>query len=147
MRHVLLIALCLLASPAFSSMIIPRPLAQVAAEAPQVFTGRVEKTERREVSNGVELKLTVTPLQVLRGTALPGPVELVYHHRDPVIRDQDGKVIASISLQIDGSGRELSVREGETWLFFVRPVDGGTIFLLRVEPEERAKEPLPPFRP
>ncbi len=147
MRYALLIALFLLTPPAFSSLIIPRPLAQVAAEAPQVFTGRVEKTERREVNNGVELNLTVTPLQVLRGQALPGSVELVYHHRDPVIRDQDGKVIASISLQIDGSGRELSVREGETWLFFVRPVDGGTIFLLRVEPEERAKEPLPPFRP
>lgn len=127
------------ASPAPAGQLVMRPLAETLELADQVFVGRVLKSERQDSEAQSVIRLSVRPLRILRGPVGDEAVEMIYSRVIPLIRNDRGEVIGSFSPVIDGSGRELAVKEGEEWLFLVRGSGGKfPASLLRVEPTEQA---------
>ncbi len=144
--HGVLGLLALLAAPlAPAGQLVPAPLQEVLSRADRVFVGRVVKREHSRSESRVDLRLTVTPLRMLRGPAMKEDVELSYSEVIPLIRNEQGEVIGSFSPIISGSGEEFNAQPGEEWLFLVNGGNnGGPVFLLRVEPPVQADILFPP---
>lgn len=123
-----------------AGQLVMRPLAETLEQADRVFVGRVLKSERQDSEAQSVIRLSVLPLRILRGPAGDEAVEMIYSRVIPLIRNDRGEVIGSFSPVIDGSGRELAVKEGEEWLFLLRGSGGKfPASLLRVESAEQAE--------
>jgi len=132
-----LVLLLALAAPVRASSVHHAPLDQVLAGADWVVGATVEQVEVREDDVGKRFTWHVKRERVLRGDPSLPDLPLVYHHRWPVLRDEAGQVIGTISPIYDGSGLEHDVREGQTWIFMGKaPASAGAevLFVDRVEP-------------
>lgn len=126
-----------LATSASASIIHHAPLEQVLGQADWVIVATVEKTEVREDAVHKLYTWSVRRERVLRGDASLPDLPLMYSHRWPILRNEQGETIGTISPIYDGSGLEHDVREGQTWIFMGKaPASDGAevLFVDRVEP-------------
>lgn len=146
-RVVALLVLFFAGPAALAGQLIFRPLSETLEQADRVFIGRVLKSERQDSETQSVVRLSVVPLRVLRGRTGSEVVEMSHSRVVPLIRDARGEVVGSFSPIIDGSGRELLVKEGEEWLFLVRGNDPSSpAILLRVEAADQAERIFPSGR-
>jgi hypothetical protein len=134
-----LVLLLALAAPVRASIVHHAPLDQVLAGADWVVVATVDQVEVAEDDVGKRFTWRVKRERILRGDPSLPDLPLMYHHRWPVLRDEAGEVIGTISPIYIGSGLEHDVQAGQAWIFMGKaPASAGAevLFVDRVEPLE-----------
>ena len=135
-------------SPAAASIIHHAPLEDVLRQVDWVIVATVESVDVREDNVQKLYTWTVRRERVLVSNAPVPDLPLMYSHRWPVLFDERGERIGTISPIYDGSGLEHDVGVGQTLIFMGKaPASEGAkvLFVDRVEPldlEERIKRLL-----
>ncbi len=129
------ILLAAIALPAAASQIFHRPLEEVLEEADWIVVATVVNAQRSSSRSSTEAVYKIQVVETIQGTA-PG-VPIHYSQPIPILYDDEGNEVGHFSPILDGSGSELSLKEGETWIFLghgPHVEDAPAAFLTRVEP-------------
>lgn len=123
----------------WSSLVIPRPLAEILPDAVWVVKGRVvragtpvEEPTEWVVSHEVQCE------EILRGDDRPlPPLRLTYRQERADVTVDGSLLPGTRSIAVTGSGREFSLQEDEVYFFLIADrflEEGKPARLLRVEP-------------
>ena len=125
------------AMPAAASQIFHRPLEEVLEDAEWIVVATVVTAQRASSQRSTDATYKIQVEQILEGTAPEIPVH--YSQPVPILYDDEGNEVGTFSPILEGSGSELGLKEGETWVFIGHGPhsEGAEIaFLTRVEPRD-----------
>jgi hypothetical protein len=114
-RTVVFLALLTLTLPAAASQIFHRTLEEVLEEADWIVVATVVTAQRTSNQHSTDATYKLQVVETLQGTAPAVPVH--YSQPIPILYDDEGNEIGTFSPILDGSGSELGLKEGETWIF------------------------------
>jgi hypothetical protein len=136
-RTVVFLALLAVGIPAAASQIFHRTLEEVLEEADWIVVATVVTAQRTNSQHSMDATYKLQVVETLQGKAPAVPVH--YSQPIPILYDEEGNEIGMFSPILDGSGSELGLKEGETWIFVgsgPHSEDAQIAFLSRVEPRE-----------
>lgn len=136
-RTVVFLAVMAVALPAAASQIFHRDLEEVLEEADWIVVATVVTAQRTNSQRSMDATYKLQVVETLQGTAPAVPVH--YSQPIPILYDDEGLEIGTFSPILDGSGSELGLKEGETWIFVgsgPASEEAQIAFLSRVEPRE-----------
>lgn len=127
--------LAAVALPAAASQIFHRPLDEVLEDTDWIVVATVVNAQRTSSLTSTEAVYKIQVVETIQGTAPAVPIH--YSQPIPILYDDEGNEVGHFSPILDGSGSELSLKEGETWIFLghgphVENAPGAS--LARVEP-------------
>jgi hypothetical protein len=121
MKEIIAITCLLIALvSAHASEITLKPLKDVAPNAKCIFIGKILKVDIKKIKNGRRVEILVAPTKNIRGgMPLASKVSLTYTEQIPAIVNKSGKVVGHLSPILSGSGKEFTVKKGESWIFLL----------------------------
>lgn len=134
-RTVVFLALAAVALPAMASQIFHRTLEEVLEDAGWIVVATVVTAQRTQTQHSMDVTYKLQMIETLQGTAPAVPVH--YSQPIPILYDDEGNEIGTFSPILDGSGSELGLKEGDTWIFVgsgPSSEDAQIASLSRVEP-------------
>jgi len=126
-----------LALPAAASQIFHRSLEEVLEDAEWIVVGTVVNAQRTNTQRMMDATYKIQVLETLQGKAPAVPIH--YSQPIPILYDDEGNEVGTFSPILDGSGSELAMKEGETWIFVgsgPHSEDAQIASLTRVEPRD-----------